>query len=113
MKTSYQTGILAEFIAATILTLKFYRIIERRYKTRVGEIDIIAIRDKTVIFIEVKKRSNKNHLFESITSKQQGRICKAAELFLNRNPVYEGYKKRFDAILITSNLLPNHIKNAW
>ena len=111
--TSYKTGLLAESIAILLLSLKFYRIIGRRYKTRLGEIDIIAIRGKTLIFIEVKKRSNTQELFESITTRQQQRITNAAEIFTSRNHIYSAHKKRFDAILITSNLFPVHIKNAW
>lgn len=111
--TSYKSGLIAESIAIFLLTLKFYRIIEKRYKTKMGEIDIIAIKGKTIIFIEVKKRSNNSELFESITPKQQGRIYNAAEIFLKRNGSYSEHKKRFDAIFITSNLFPTHIKNAW
>ncbi len=112
-KSSYSSGLLAELLAVTLLTLKFYRIIERRYKTKLGEIDIIALRGKTLIFIEVKKRRNQQELFESITTKQQKRITNTAELFIAKNQHFHSYKKRFDAILITSNLFPIHIKDAW
>ncbi len=78
-----------------------------------GEIDIIAIRGGTLTFIEVKKRSSKQAAFEAISIKQQGRIHNAAEIFLGKNPLYASHRKRFDAILISSNLLPVHIKNAW
>jgi len=111
--TSYKTGLLAESLAIALLTFKFYRVLERRYKTQMGEIDIIAIRGRTIIFVEVKKRTNHKELFESITIKQQHRIYNAAEIFLGKNPIYTKHKKRFDAILIPSNLFPIHVKNAW
>lgn len=111
--TSYKSGLLAESIAITLLTLKFYRIIERRYKTGMGEIDIIALKGKTLVFVEVKKRTNKAELFESITTKQKNRIYNTAEIFLSSNHIYSNHKKRFDAIFIPSNLFPVHIKNAW
>lgn len=111
--TSYKSGLLAESIAILLLYCKFYRVVAKRYKTKVGEVDIIAIRGKTLIFAEVKKRRNKQELYESITAKQKQRITAAAELFLANHPQFAGNKKRFDAILITPNLFPIHIKNAW
>lgn len=111
--TSYKSGLLAESIAILMLYCKFYRIIERRYKTRVGEIDIIAMRGKALVFIEVKKRASRNELFESITTKQKQRIVSGAELYLKRNPEFHSYAKRFDAILILPKSFPIHIKNAW
>ncbi len=111
--TSYKTGILAEALAIILLTLKFYRVIERRYKTKVGEVDIIAIRGKTLVFIEVKKRKSRQELFESITPRQQKRIINAAEIFLTRNLNFHNHNKRFDAIFIASGFLPVHVKNAW
>lgn len=111
--TSYKIGLIAENIAILLLTIKLYRVLHKRHKTRVGEIDIIAVRGRTLVFIEVKNRKNTENLFESITKTQQGRIIQAAELFLSKNPQYINYKKRFDAIFITPNLLPIHIKNAW
>lgn len=111
--TSYKIGLIAELIAIFLLTVKFYKIIERRHKTKIGEIDIIAVQGKTLVFIEVKSRRNKSELFEAITNNQKNRIIKAAELYISKKPQYNNYKKRFDAIFITPNLLPVHIKNAW
>ncbi len=110
---SYSVGKLAETLAILLLTLKLYRIISRRYKTRLGEIDIIALRGKTLIFVEVKKRANKEELFESISNKQKKRLINAAELFLVRNNIYTNCIKRFDAIFIPRNFIPVHIKNVW
>lgn len=111
--TSYKAGLAAETIAMLLLGCKCYRIIAKRYKTKVGEIDIIAIRGKSLVFIEVKKRRNINELYESITAKQKNRIANAAELFLASKPQFSNHKKRFDAILITPNLFPIHVKDAW
>ncbi len=110
---SYRVGLMAEAIAMLLLACKFYRIIAIRYKTRMGEIDIIAMRGRTLVFIEVKKRKKTGDVFESIRGKQQKRIVKAAEIFLAKNHHFHNHKKRFDAILITSNLFPVHIKGAW
>jgi putative endonuclease len=111
--SSYKSGMLAEVMAIVLLTLKCYRVLERRYKTQAGEIDIIAIRGRTLTFIEVKKRMNYHQAAESITQKQQRRIHNAAEIFLGRNQLYSSCQMRFDAILISNGLFPIHIKNAW
>lgn len=110
---SYKSGLLAEIFALLLLSCKFYRIISRRYKTKVGEIDIIAMRGKTLVFVEVKTRSCRAELFESITTKQKQRIASGAELYLKCNPQFHSYVKRFDAILIMPKSFPIHIKNAW
>ncbi len=112
-KNSYKTGVLAEFIACVFLTLKFYRIIKLRYKSFSGEIDIIALKGKTLVFVEVKKRASENVLFDSITNKQKQRIINAAHIYLSRNKAFASYNKRFDAIFIRNNFVPKHIKSAW
>jgi putative endonuclease len=53
---AYRHGLLAETIAALLLRLKGHRIIARRYKTPVGEIDLVALKGKRLAFVEVKQR---------------------------------------------------------
>jgi len=54
---AYLGGHRAETLAAWFLRLKLYRVVQRRYKTPVGEIDLIAERFGTTVFVEVKARS--------------------------------------------------------
>ena len=106
----FQKGINAERYAAFILKLKGYRILERRYKTPVGEIDLIARRGKTTAFIEVKARKDFIQAKESITAHQRRRIERAASLYMSKlkgNP-----HLRFDAILVSGWKL-KHLVNAW
>ena len=53
---SYKYGIFAEYVVAVYLILKGYRILEKRYKTKVGEIDILAVKGRDLIAFEVKAR---------------------------------------------------------
>lgn len=113
---SYKFGILAELIVIIFLRLKFYRIIKKRYKTRFGEIDIIASRGKTIVAIEVKARKLRKEeiLIETILRKTQTkRIKNAMQYFLANNAKYRDFNVRFDFILITNNYLPQHHQAYW
>ncbi|WP_299374396.1 YraN family protein [uncultured Kiloniella sp.] len=112
-KNSYTTGRYAETIAAMYLRCKGYQILARNYKTKVGEIDLIARRRSLICFLEVKKRHNLETASYAISQTQQKRIIHAAEYFLRVNPMYLDFDKRFDAVLIGATVFPYHIKNAW
>ncbi len=110
--TNYYFGIIAEYIVAIFYILKFYSILERRYKNHFGEIDIICVRGKTVVFIEVKARSS--NIDDVLCNlKQQKRIRNAAIIFLQKNHQYKDYDIRFDLAVIRPYKLPQIIKNAW
>ena len=97
--TPYRFGLFAEYVAMIWYKLKFYNILHHRRKSFIGEIDIIAVRLKQLVFIEVKAR--KADLVENILSiKQQNRIKRSAELFLSHNPQYKNHDVRFDLIFI-------------
>ncbi len=110
--TPYLFGFFAEYFAIFLYKLKFYKILHHRKKYFIGEIDIIAVRAKKIIFIEVKARKGKFN--ENIISyHQQNRIRKSAELFLSNNPQYYNYDVRFDLVFIQPYNFPLIIKNAW
>lgn len=109
---SFKLGIFAEYIVLFLYKICFYRILHRRYKTYVGEIDLIVARGKNLVFIEVKAR--KYGLYDGIVSSDQiDRIRNAAELFLSKNPEYSKYNIRFDFVLVRPYRFPIIIKNAW
>lgn len=110
---AFKRGVLAEKAAAMMLRFKGYKILSTRYKTPFGEVDIIAYKAKTLVFIEVKARSTVEAAAESITPRQQKRITRAASSFLASHKEYEGFDCRFDAVLITGLRPPKHIENAW
>lgn len=103
----------AETFAVLALRLKFYRILARRYRCPVGEIDIVAARGKTVVFIEVKARRTIEQAMESITPRQRQRITRAATAFLQSHPPMQNFLIRFDVLLIVPKRLPQHIIDAW
>jgi putative endonuclease len=109
---SFRLGIFAEYIVLFLYKICFYRILHRRYKTYVGEIDLVVVRGKTLVFIEVKAR--KMGMYENIVSDEQiRRIKRAAELFLSKNLQYNQYDVRFDFALVLPYRFPIIIKNAW
>jgi len=107
-KKTHQFGTLTEKIAENFLRLKGYSILESRYKNSFGEIDIIAKKLQTLVFVEVKARK-KNELIEVILrQKQIDRIKKSAEFFIANNEEYHNFDVRFDFILFIESLLPQH-----
>lgn len=114
---SHQTGKLAELIARIFMRLKGYSIIKQNFitgkGTHAGEVDFIAKKRRTIVFVEVKKRKNLDTAAYSIFESQKLRIRRGAESFLKQNPQYSGLNYRFDAILIQLPLKIKHIKNAF
>jgi putative endonuclease len=112
-RTTYRTGLAAEKLCCLALRLKFYRVITRRYKTPMGEIDIVAARGNSVIAVEVKARPTKEQALESISTQQRARIARALQDFVMRNPKFSNANLRFDIMVATPRRWPTHIKNAW
>jgi len=112
LKTYHEQGHLAETIAAWMLRLKGYRILKRRFKTPVGEIDLIAARGWTLVAVEVKYRGSFLNAGEAITPKQRKRIEMALSLYL-RNLRWVPHNIRFDAVYLIPYKWPKHIVSAW
>jgi putative endonuclease len=110
---AFNRGISAESLAAAWLIGKGYRILTRRFRSAAGEIDIVAGRRHTIIFVEVKARASLNDAAESVTLRQRGRIAAAAEIWLAQHPGVAFKDLRFDAILIAPGKLPQHIQGAF
>lgn len=102
----------AEDIAALYLTLKGYRVLARRYKTRAGEIDIIARRAKRIVFVEVKQRPSFSLCEQAVSPETRSRVRHAADLWMARNETYQGYEQGYDLIFIANWRLPRHLLNA-
>jgi len=112
-QAAFGLGISAESRAAAWLIAHGYRILARRWKSPLGEIDIIAARRHTLIFVEVKARANLDDAAEAVTERQKQRIVAAAEVWLAANPMPAIRDMRFDAILVAPGKLPRHIKAAF
>jgi putative endonuclease len=110
---AFRLGLSAESRAAFFLITKAYRIVTRRFKTRFGEIDIIARRRNDLVFVEVKARENFDQAAEAVTERSKQRIMAAAEFWLARHPEDAQCMIRFDTILMVPGKLPRHIINAF
>lgn len=110
---SYFKGVFAEYFAMLYLLLCGYVILARRFKTKVGEIDVIAKKSRQLIFIEVKFRQSYEDAALAVTPKNQQRVLRASQAYIQKNPQYEGYEIRFDVVLWSSYARLSHIKNAW
>jgi putative endonuclease len=113
-RAAERRGRRGELLAVAILVLKGYRILGRRVRTRVGEIDIVARSPRGILcFIEVKARSAMPDAREALQLPQQSRIEHAAELYLAQ---WNGLKHRgvrFDTIAIAGRTWPQHVRDAW
>jgi putative endonuclease len=110
---AFGLGISAESRAAVWLIAHGYRILARRWKSPLGEIDIIAARRRLLIFVEVKARATLDEAAESVTERQKRRIAAAAEVWLASYPQPAIRDIRFDAILVAPGRLPRHIPAAF
>jgi putative endonuclease len=110
---AFNVGISAESRAAALLIAKGFRILARRYRTPVGEIDIIARRKGLLIFVEVKARARLDDAAEAVVPRQQRRIAAAAAAWLAHNPDDAGNDIRFDAVLVAPGRMPRHIPGAF
>jgi putative endonuclease len=111
-QTNYFRGMVAEVYAIIILTLKGYRILAWRYKTPVGEVDIVARRGRTIVFIEVKLRPDTETALYAISPRAQQRIIRAASHFMVSHPRFQDFSMRFDAVAVSGFRL-RHLDNAW
>jgi putative endonuclease len=110
---AFRTGLSAESRCAAWLIAKGYRIIARRFRSRAGEIDIIARRRGVTAFIEVKARATLDEAAYAVTPYQQQRIVAAASAWLAAHPEYGNDELRFDAMLIAPGHLPRHLVAAF
>lgn len=110
---AYRRGFQAEILAALYLRMKGYRVLAMRYKTKIGEADIIASRGKTLAVVEVKLRRDTDSALESVTPSNRRRVEQAARDFLTRHPRWAGHDVRFDVIALGWPLRLRHLDNAW
>ncbi|WP_127143796.1 YraN family protein [Pelagibacterium montanilacus] len=110
-----EDGRRAETFAALYLRLKGYRIIATRYRTRVGEIDLVARRGPTLVFVEVKRRSGAGPaaLAGALEAVNARRIAQAAEGFRSARPEFASFDCRFDVIVLAPARLPYHLEDAF
>jgi putative endonuclease len=112
-KAAFLTGVSAETRAAVFLIAKGFRILARRWRSPVGEIDIVASRRRLLVFVEVKARQSQDDAARSITARQRQRIIAAAQAWLAQSPDSRIRDIRFDAMLVAPGRIPWHIPGAF
>ncbi|HVT55463.1 MAG TPA: YraN family protein [Xanthobacteraceae bacterium] len=110
---AFRLGVSAESRAALFLRAKGYRTLAKRWKTPVGEIDLVLKRGELIAFVEVKARAKLDEAAEAVLPRQKKRIIAAAEAWLAAHPEHAGYDLRFDAVLVAPGKLPQHIEAAF
>lgn len=106
-------GLRAEFLAGLALQLKGYRILDRRYRTPLGEIDLLAKRGSTLAVVEVKARPTHQQALEAVTYASQIRITRAAGLWLSHHPRYASSTIRYDIVAVSPGRWPLHVISAF
>jgi len=112
-QAAFRVGISAESRAAVLLVAKGFRILARRWRSPLGEIDIVARRRQLLVFAEVKARASLDEAAESVNERQRRRIAAAADVWLATNPDATIRDIRFDAILVAPGKMPRHIPAAF
>jgi putative endonuclease len=112
-QAAFRVGVTAESRAAAYLVGRGYAITARRFKSKVGEVDIVARRDAELVFVEVKARRRLDDAAWSITPRQQKRIVAAAEAWLADHPDDGACNIRFDVILVARTGHAQHIPAAF
>ncbi|MBU2487501.1 MAG: YraN family protein [Alphaproteobacteria bacterium] len=112
-RRSERKGRRAEVLAALVLMLKGYRIVSLRYRTPVGEIDIVARKRDLVAFVEVKARRDLAAGVDAVSYPAQRRIAAAGELFISRQRDSARLSWRCDIVVVSPWRWPVHLEDAF
>ncbi|WP_416796481.1 YraN family protein [Ciceribacter azotifigens] len=106
-------GRLSEYVAALFLLLKGYRIVALRFRTRAGEIDIIARKGTLAVFVEVKARRLERSAVDAVSFHSQKRIRAASAIWLSRQPDAAELSLRYDIVAVRPARIPRHLEDAF
>lgn len=113
-------GVEAEQAAARYLRRKGYEILEHRYKTPVGEIDLIVRRGDMIVFAEVKAHKSEEQALYAVNEKARRRIEAAAGHYIAYHEEIAALVMRFDVLIVSPGLSTllgavciRHLDNAW
>ncbi|MEM5471257.1 YraN family protein [Hoeflea sp. AS60] len=112
-RRSERKGRRAELLAALALMLKGYRIVTLRYRTPVGEIDIVARKGDLIAFVEVKARRDLASGVDAVSYPAQRRIAAAGELFISRQRDGPRLSWRHDIMVVSPWRWPKHLEDAF
>ncbi len=105
-------GTAAEDCAVTHLRAQGYRIVERNFRCKMGEIDIVAEEHGVLVFVEVRSKRHAHHgsALETVTATKQAQIAKVAQQYLHRHGLHEA-ECRFDVVGITGDVARHRISS--
>ena len=105
-----QLGLQGEAMACTELERLGYQILDRRYRSRFGEIDLIARDEATVVFVEVKTKTDSKFgdPAEMVTSQKQRRLVSMAEEYVSGHALHST-PCRFDVVAVDASVEPARI----
>ena len=111
-------GAWGEDAACKYLQRAGYGIVARNFKAKTGEIDMVAVTEGVLVFVEVKTRSNFEYgqPCEAVNREKQTKIRRTAEVFLRFAPIYQNFDLRFDVIEIVKEpekAYLRHLKSAF
>ena len=110
---AYRSGVFAETFVALLFRLRGYRTVAQRYRSPVGEIDLVALKNKRLVFVEVKRRKTIDDAAWAVPAKQKRRIVRAAQYWLASHPDFTTYTIAFDVVLTAPWAWPRHIEGAF
>lgn len=107
------TGRRAEWFAILWLTAKGYRLLERRFGGKGGEIDLVMKRGLTVAFVEVKARGRLDDALTAVTPEKRRLVERRIRHWLARNPWASDHHLRADAVFLAPWRRPYHVPAAF
>lgn len=115
-ESSHQKGRLGEQCGVEFLRRCGFRIVERNFRTRRGEIDIVATDGPTLVFVEVKhwKAIDIEDLEISISKRKQRRIIEASRIYLMRVGLTDRVSVRYDLLFVKGDSMEvHHVRDAF
>ncbi len=107
---STEKGRKAEDRAALYLRIRGYRIVDRNARAGRGELDIVAVKDGILAFIEVKMRPDRDAGLLSVHTDKQRRLRSAAAAWLVRHAAFQHLQCRYDLIILTPGRFRSRIE---
>lgn len=100
-----KTGSIYEGMVCDLLKDNGYTVLDKNFISRYGEIDIIALKDRYICFVEVKYRKNSGSGMpeEAINPDKIRKICKTSSYYMCVHPQYSGMQMRFDVASVLGN----------
>jgi putative endonuclease len=110
---AYRRGFLAEYVTALFLLVKGYHIVAMRYRSKGGEVDIIARKGDLAVFVEVKARRSIDDALSAVGFATQRRIEAASLHWLSRQKDAPKLSRRYDIVAVLPWRLPVHFRDVF